>query len=150
MTRVKICGLTREEDVDVAVDAGSDAVGFISGFPDSPRNLVMARAASLISRVPPFVTAVLVTTTEALLLDSETVKRAAPKAIQLYGDVLSPSTVRSTLHAHLVRPFHVGQEERIGSNGSGHTTEVLARRARETASGYDALLIDTLRKGFDG
>ena len=28
-TRVKICGLTREQDVDAAVDAGADAVGFV-------------------------------------------------------------------------------------------------------------------------
>ena len=28
-TRIKICGLTREQDVDAAVAAGADAVGFI-------------------------------------------------------------------------------------------------------------------------
>ena len=28
-TRIKICGLTREEDVDAAVSAGADAIGFV-------------------------------------------------------------------------------------------------------------------------
>ena len=36
-SRIKICGLTREADVDSAVRLGADAVGFISGFPASPQ-----------------------------------------------------------------------------------------------------------------
>ncbi|MBA4003116.1 MAG: N-(5'-phosphoribosyl)anthranilate isomerase, partial [Delftia sp.] len=35
-TRIKICGLTREQDVDAAVAAGTDAVGFVLYAP-SPR-----------------------------------------------------------------------------------------------------------------
>ena len=35
--RVKICGITREEDLDAAVAAGADAVGFLVGVPSSPR-----------------------------------------------------------------------------------------------------------------
>ncbi len=35
-TRIKICGLTREQDVDAAVEAGADAVGFVL-YPASPR-----------------------------------------------------------------------------------------------------------------
>jgi phosphoribosylanthranilate isomerase len=62
VVRVKICGLTREADVDAAVSMGADAVGFISGFPASPRNISLERAGELASRVPPFVSAVLVTT----------------------------------------------------------------------------------------
>lgn len=37
-TRIKICGLTREEDVDAAVAAGADAVGFVLYAP-SPRSV---------------------------------------------------------------------------------------------------------------
>ena len=36
---MKICGITREEDLAVAVTAGADAVGFVVGAPSSPRNL---------------------------------------------------------------------------------------------------------------
>jgi phosphoribosylanthranilate isomerase len=53
-TRIKICGLTREEDVDAAVAAGADAIGFVF-YPPSPRYLSPQRAAELAQRIPPFV-----------------------------------------------------------------------------------------------
>ncbi len=52
--RIKICGLTREEDVDVAVAAGADAIGFVF-YPPSPRYVSPQRAAELVKRMPPFV-----------------------------------------------------------------------------------------------
>jgi len=45
-TRIKICGLTREEDVDAAVAFGADAVGFVL-YPGSKRCVSPARAAEL-------------------------------------------------------------------------------------------------------
>ena len=53
-TRIKICGLTREADVDAAVEAGADAVGFVF-YDKSPRCVTLARAAALAKRLPPFV-----------------------------------------------------------------------------------------------
>lgn len=57
-TRIKICGITREEDLDAVVAAGADAVGFVL-YPPSPRHVSPARAAELARRLPPFVTPVL-------------------------------------------------------------------------------------------
>jgi phosphoribosylanthranilate isomerase len=56
-TRIKICGLTREADVDAALEAGADAVGFVF-YDKSPRCVTLARAAALAKRLPPFVTPV--------------------------------------------------------------------------------------------
>jgi phosphoribosylanthranilate isomerase len=57
-TRIKICGLTRESDVDAAVAAGADAIGFVM-YARSPRHVSVERAAALARRLPPFVTPVL-------------------------------------------------------------------------------------------
>ncbi len=57
-TRIKICGLTREADVDAAVEAGADAIGFVL-YPKSPRAVTAERAAELAARLPPFITPVL-------------------------------------------------------------------------------------------
>ena len=53
-TRIKICGLTREDDVDAAVEAGADAIGLVF-YPPSPRYVSPQRAAALVKRIPPFV-----------------------------------------------------------------------------------------------
>ena len=53
-TRIKICGLTREADVDAAVEAGADAIGFVL-YDRSPRHVSLQRAAELARRLPPFV-----------------------------------------------------------------------------------------------
>jgi len=45
MSLVKLCGLTREEDVRLAREAGVDLVGFV--FAASPRRLTVERAARL-------------------------------------------------------------------------------------------------------
>lgn len=53
-TRVKICGLTRPQDVDAAVAAGADALGFVF-TPRSKRYLETGLARELVQRVPAFV-----------------------------------------------------------------------------------------------
>ena len=56
-TRIKICGLTREQDVAAAIEAGADAIGFVL-WPGSPRHVTPERAEQLARGLPPFVTPV--------------------------------------------------------------------------------------------
>jgi phosphoribosylanthranilate isomerase len=55
--RVKICGLTRTEDADLAVALGADAVGFVL-WPESPRVVSVSHAATIVRSLPAFVTRV--------------------------------------------------------------------------------------------
>ena len=57
--RVKICGLTREDDVVTAIEAGADAVGFVC-YPGSSRYVTPSRLMALTSLVPESVSIVLV------------------------------------------------------------------------------------------
>ena len=56
-SRIKICGLTRLEDLHAAVKAGADAIGLVFYAP-SPRYVDLKTAAELARSVPPFVTIV--------------------------------------------------------------------------------------------
>ncbi len=57
MTRIKICGITRVEDVRAAADSGADALGLVF-YEQSPRHVALRHAATLARAVPPFVTVV--------------------------------------------------------------------------------------------
>ena len=84
-TRIKICGLTREQDVDAAVAAGADAVGFVM-YAKSPRFVSPQRAAELARRLPPFVTPVLLFVNEAPGNVLAACRQVAGAAIQFHGD----------------------------------------------------------------
>ena len=84
-TRIKICGLTREADVDEAIEAGADALGFVL-YPKSPRAVSVARAIELIARLPPFVTPVLLVV-NASPHELRQAAEALPQALlQFHGD----------------------------------------------------------------
>ena len=57
MTRIKFCGVTRDEDLAIAVELGVDAVGFVL-WPDSPRGISIEAAARLIAGLPAAITPV--------------------------------------------------------------------------------------------
>ena len=98
-TRIKICGLTREQDVDAAVEAGADALGFVM-YAKSPRAVSPARAGELARRLPPFVTPVLLfVNADAQALESGVA--AVPHAVlQFHGDE-SPEQCQAAGRAYL-------------------------------------------------
>lgn len=83
--RVKICGITRLQDLHAACDAGADALGFVF-YEKSPRHLSIAAAAALLRELPPFVQSVgLFVNAEPAFIES--VLQAAPlDLLQFHGE----------------------------------------------------------------
>ncbi len=89
-TRVKICGITRWEDAQLAIDLGATALGF-NFYPRSPRYIEPADAQSIVFKLPPLVLPVGIFADEA---DGESVGQRAReslvKAVQLHGPQFPP------------------------------------------------------------
>jgi phosphoribosylanthranilate isomerase len=98
--RVKICGLTRVEDVQTACALGADAIGLVF-YPPSPRAVTIEQAQQALVNVPPFVTVT------ALFVDPsveavQAVLQALPSVslLQFHGDE-SPEFCRSFGRAYI-------------------------------------------------
>ena len=87
-TRIKICGLTRPDDVAAAVAAGADAVGFVC-YPGSPRYVPVGDLAALGRLVPAYVTPVLLFV-DARALDVHAALAAVPNALLQFHGAESP------------------------------------------------------------
>ncbi len=84
-TRIKICGITREEDLDVAVAKGADALGFVFYGP-SPRCVSPKRAAHLVARVPAFVKTVGLFVNESAATVAAVLNQVPLDLLQFHGD----------------------------------------------------------------
>ena len=84
-TRIKICGLTRPQDVRAAVDHGADAIGFVF-YPPSPRAVDIDQAAALAAMLPPFVTSVGLFVNASREEVRAVVERVPLQLLQFHGD----------------------------------------------------------------
>jgi len=138
-TRIKICGLTREEDVRHAVHAGADAIGFVLYAP-SPRAVSPERAGELARRLPPFVTPVLLFV-NATVDEVRAGLAAVPNALlQFHGDE-TPAECQS--HG---RPYIRAARVPTGDGAAGFD---LLKYAEQHAAAQ-AILLDAHVQGYGG
>lgn len=140
-TRIKICGLTREQDVDAVIAAGADAVGFVLYEP-SPRHVTPQRAAELARRLPAFMTPVLLVVNAS----AEQIQAACaliPNAtLQFHGD----ETPQQCQALAGTRPYLRAARIPLGEAGRGFD---LVKYAQHYPAAQ-AILLDAHVEGFGG
>lgn len=104
-TRVKMCGFTREQDVQMAVSVGADALGFVF-YPKSKRYLSIAAAAQLRAKVPAFVQTVALFVNASPDFVHQVIKQVQPDLLQFHGEE-SVAFCDSFAHPY-IRAFRVG------------------------------------------
>lgn len=132
--RIKFCGTTSLADMQCAVDAGCDALGFIMGVTHRSSDVVTPKeAAKMIQRLPPFIEPVAVThlqETEDLI---RLVKDSRCTTLQIQ-DTIEPSeidVIRDALpYLKIVKAVHVTDDSAVKT---GKRYEPYA----------DALILDT-------
>jgi phosphoribosylanthranilate isomerase len=84
-TRVKICGITRAQDAEVAARAGADAIGLVF-YPPSPRYLSGERAVEIRDALPPFVQTVALFVNPDAAQVAQAIGRVRPALLQFHGE----------------------------------------------------------------
>jgi phosphoribosylanthranilate isomerase len=84
-TRIKICGMTRIEDVRAAAQAGADAIGLVF-YPPSPRFLQLELARELAGAAPPFVASVALFVNPTVEQVRAVLERVGPSMLQFHGE----------------------------------------------------------------
>ena len=84
-TRIKICGITREQDALAAASNGADALGLVF-YEKSPRNVSLGQAAQLARAIPPFVTVVGLFVNPAVEYVREVLAKVPMDVLQFHGE----------------------------------------------------------------
>lgn len=144
-TRIKICGITRPEDLHAAVAAGADALGFVF-YPKSPRYLDPQRYAELARALPPFVGAVALFV-NATLEEVQAVLAAGPVALlQFHGDETPEQCAR--IAAAVQRPFV--RAYRVRPDTSAADLLESESQYRAASPWFSSLLLDTWVDAYGG
>lgn len=85
MVKIKICGITNNEDACAVAEAGADAIGFVF-YEKSARRVSVEQAAAIIKTLPPFITTVGVFVNETPEKILSIADEAGLNCIQLHGD----------------------------------------------------------------
>lgn len=135
MTRIKICGLSRECDIDFVNEALPDYCGFILGAPKSPRNISIPQLHKLRSRLNPIIIPVGIFVNDPLEMILPLAKSRILGAIQLHGNESEDyiHALKEAVEIPVIKAFQVKGPESLRSaaespadmvlldNGSGGT-----------------------------
>ena len=144
-TRIKICGLTRPQDVQAAVDAGADGIGFVF-YEKSPRYIAPTDAARLIAAVPAFIT------TTGLFVNAtadqvQAIVQIAPVSLlQFHGDETAAecAAIAKAVNRPFIRAIRVKPE-----NKASDLVEYEAQY-RAASPLFSGLLLDTFVDEYGG
>jgi phosphoribosylanthranilate isomerase len=133
-TRVKFCGLTRYEDVQMACKLGADAIGLVFYEP-SPRAVTLDQAAEILRDLPPFVALTALFVNPSASFVQAVLDRLPVSLLQFHGDE------DKAFCEHFGRPY-------IKAIPMKDDCDVLAEMTKwDSALG---LLVDTYKAGVAG
>ncbi|GGC90328.1 phosphoribosylanthranilate isomerase [Undibacterium terreum] len=144
-TRIKICGLTRAEDVKAVVAFGADAIGFVF-YPQSLRYVTPQQAASLLANVPPFVTTTGLFVNADMDYVTSTIAVAPVSLLQFHGDETAEQChqLASAVNRPFIRAF------RVKADTSADDLLECEKIYRAASPLFCGLLLDTFVEGFGG
>ena len=139
MTKIKICGLSREEDIDYVNEAEPDYIGFILHFPKSRRNISIEKAAELKRRLSPGIKAVGVFVDPPPEVVIEASEAIGLDVIQLHGheDDAYISALRNRTALPIWKAFRIRSADDLAAAEKSPADEILLDNGYGTGEAFD-------------
>jgi phosphoribosylanthranilate isomerase len=144
-TRIKLCGLSRPQDVQAAATAGADAIGLVF-YPPSPRHVSAQQAASLLAELPPFISSVGLFVNASLDEIKQTLRIAPLSMLQFHGDETPAQCAQAA--ETVARPFL--RAIRIRPDTTTQDLLESAQLYRASSPLFAGLLLDTWSDAYGG
>lgn len=138
-TRIKVCGITQQKDLNLAVKLGADAIGLIF-YEGSKRCVSLEQAKHLRQSVPAFVSVVALFVNAKPEFVRQVIKQVQPDILQFHGDE-TPTECEQYGHRYM-RAFRVG--------GLGMNTPQLVLEQALKYNSASAWLFDTYTEQYGG
>jgi phosphoribosylanthranilate isomerase len=133
-TRIKVCGITRQDDARAAVGSGADAIGLVF-YSKSPRAVSVEQAAAIVAVVQPFVSVVALFVDASASTIEHTLSAVPIDVIQFHGD--ESSAFCEQFH----RPWIKALRMKPGLDVAGSCAPLLKARG---------ILLDSWQEGVPG
>lgn len=137
MTKIKVCGIMSRSDLDAAVSAGADAVGFVVEIDQSRHRLSAKDAAELIKQVPLFTNSVAVIAPDDVEGAVHLAELTGVDVLQVHGSLsaMEMAELKGRVAQKLVATVAAGSN---------------LNEIKNYAASADAVLLDTFSNGTLG
>lgn len=102
--KIKICGITTEEEIGYLAETGVDYAGFVLYYPKSKRNISIERAGTLLRFLPLSISSMAVTVCPTIEQIRE-IERVGFAAIQIHGTI--PDEVIRQISIPVMKAFNI-------------------------------------------
>ena len=149
-TRIKMCGITTLHDALAAVNAGADALGFVFYAP-SPRYITPAVAATIIAKLPPFVSTVGLFVNHSADEVQQAVASSGVGVLQFHGTETPDFCIAQSAQHNkpYLKAVHIA-EQAVSNSADGDEQALELLKYCQQYSTAQGLLFDTASAAWGG
>lgn len=148
MAKVKICGLRRDEDIQIVNQYKPDYVGFIIDYPKSFRNVSIDQVKEWKSQLDPSIQVVGVFVDEDVDIVTDCLQKQIIDIAQLHGKEDEDYINRVKEYGPVIKAFQIQNEQDIQSAIESHADHVLLDQGKGSGKNFDWNLIKEMKRPY--
>lgn len=148
MAKVKICGLRRDEDIQIVNQYKPDYVGFIMDYPKSFRNVSIAQVKRWKTQLDPSIQVVGVFVDEDVDIVTDCLKQQIIDIAQLHGKEDEDYINKVKEYGPVIKAFQIQNEQDIQSAMDSHADYILLDQGKGSGKTFDWTMISEIHRPY--